>query len=92
MKKIVLVMGLLLLVGIPVFAADLPAVPAPDLAVAAENAALIAPDASALPDNPVAPIAMASCFQEYQACLASCGGNSACQFTCRLRYDACRYY
>ena len=30
------------------------------------------------------------CFQAYQACLAGCGGNSACAQTCQCDYYECR--
>jgi hypothetical protein len=89
MKKTVLVVGLLLLVGIPVFGVD--STPALDpMVVVAEEAAPVVPVAPVLPDAPVE--MAASCFQQYQACIAGCGSSSSCLFNCRLRYDACRYY
>jgi hypothetical protein len=94
MKKTVLMVGLLLLVGMPVFGTNAtPAVPAPESTVVVQDAAPVAPAAPVLPDSPVAPIAAAaSCYQQNQACIAGCGSNSACLFNCRLRYEACRYY
>jgi hypothetical protein len=93
MKKNVLIVGLLLLVGIPVFGVDSPPItPALD-PVVAQDAAPATLDALALPDAPVAPIVMATnCYPAYQACRNNCAGNPTCLANCLDWYNACRFY
>jgi hypothetical protein len=34
----------------------------------------------------------ATCWQNYQACLGTCGSDTACRQNCFELYNVCRYY
>lgn len=86
MKKIATLMGVLLLAGIPVFAAE--AVPAEP---GAGPAAPAAAEALTLPGFPVGPVALANrCYTDYRVCLTYCDHSDfTCRDSCYDSYLAC---